>query len=128
MVGEGGSSGGLRFAVLGPLRCWRDGVEVPLGSPQQQSLLLALLFRAGRHVSGAQLIDDLWGDEPPARATGVVRTYVHRLRRVLGAEALASVGGGYLFAVGSGGLDTARCEELLAQGRARRADGRNADA
>ncbi|MEU8510797.1 BTAD domain-containing putative transcriptional regulator [Kitasatospora sp. NPDC048722] len=127
MVGEGGSSGGLRFAVLGPLRCWRDGAEVPLGSPQQQSLLLALLFRAGRHVSGAQLIDDLWGDEPPARATGVVRTYVHRLRRVLGAEALTSVGGGYLLAVG-GGLDTVRCDELLAEGRARRADGRNADA
>ncbi|MFF3112709.1 BTAD domain-containing putative transcriptional regulator [Kitasatospora sp. NPDC057904] len=128
MVGEGGSSGGLRFAVLGPLRCWRDGAEVPLGSPQQQSMLLALLFRAGRHVSGAQLIDDLWGDEPPARATGVVRTYVHRLRRVLGAEALTSVGGGYLLAVGSGGLDTVRCDELLAEGRARRADGRNADA
>ncbi|MFJ9948602.1 AfsR/SARP family transcriptional regulator [Kitasatospora sp. NPDC091207] len=102
-------------------------MELPLGSPQQRSLLLALLFRSGRHVSGAQLIDDLWGDEPPARATGVIRTYVHRLRRVLGAEALTSVGGGYLLAVG-GGLDTGRCEALVGEARALRADGRHPEA
>ncbi|MEV0530596.1 BTAD domain-containing putative transcriptional regulator [Kitasatospora sp. NPDC050463] len=127
MAGEDGTSGGLRFAVLGPVRGWQGEVELSLGSPQQQSLLLALLFRSGRHVSGAQLIDDLWGDEPPARATGVVRTYVHRLRRVLGAEALTSVGGGYLLAVG-GGLDTARCESLLTEARARRANGHHFEA
>ncbi|MFF1908797.1 BTAD domain-containing putative transcriptional regulator [Kitasatospora sp. NPDC058218] len=127
MAGEEGTAVGLRFAVLGPLRGWQGEVELSLGSPQQQSLLLALLFRSGRHVSGAQLIDDLWGDEPPARATGVVRTYVHRLRRVLGAEALTSVGGGYLLAVG-GGLDTARCESLLTEARARRADGHHPEA
>ncbi|MGV9267544.1 AfsR/SARP family transcriptional regulator [Kitasatospora sp. NPDC003701] len=127
MAGEGEASDGLRFAVLGPVRGWRGEEELSLGSPQQQSLLLALLFRSGRHVSGAQLIDDLWGDEPPARATGVVRTYVHRLRRVIGAQALTSVSGGYLF-TGGGGLDTARCEALLAEARARRADGRHPEA
>ncbi|MFF7458037.1 BTAD domain-containing putative transcriptional regulator [Kitasatospora sp. NPDC008115] len=119
---------GLRFEVLGPVRGLRDGTELALGSPQQQGLLLALLFRAGRQVSGAQLVDDLWGEEPPASAHGVIRTYVHRLRRVLGPEVLASLGGGYLLVADPDGLDTARCEALLARARTLRAEGRHAEA
>ncbi|MFB7473063.1 BTAD domain-containing putative transcriptional regulator [Kitasatospora sp. NPDC056184] len=119
---------GLRFEVLGPVRGLRDGVELALGSPQQQGLLLALLFRAGRQVSGAQLIDDLWGEEPPASAHGVIRTYVHRLRRVLGPDVLTSLGGGYLLTADPEGLDTARCEALLARARTLRAEGRHAEA
>ncbi|MFF2656378.1 BTAD domain-containing putative transcriptional regulator [Kitasatospora sp. NPDC058032] len=120
--------GGLRFEVLGPVRGLRDGVELALGSPQQQGLLLALLFRAGRQVSGAQLIDDLWGEDPPASAHGVIRTYVHRLRRVLGPDALTSLGGGYLLVADPEGLDTERCEARLARARTLRAEGRHAEA
>ncbi|WP_327072965.1 NB-ARC domain-containing protein [Kitasatospora purpeofusca] len=127
-MGQVGGSGGLGFEVLGPVRALRDGEELPLGSPQQQALLLSLLFRSGRQVSGGQLIDDLWGDEPPASAHGVVRTYVHRLRRVLGPDVLTSLGGGYLLVADRDGLDTARCETLVARARVLRADGRPAEA
>ncbi|MBV2155832.1 AfsR/SARP family transcriptional regulator [Kitasatospora sp. SUK 42] len=120
--------GGLRFAVLGPVRGWRDGGELALGSPQQRSLLLSLLLRANHPVSTGRLVDDLWGEEPPARSTAVVRTYVHRLRRVLGPAALASVGGGYLLAVDPGGLDTHRCEELVGQAKEFRGAGEHAQA
>ncbi|MFJ3218287.1 AfsR/SARP family transcriptional regulator [Kitasatospora sp. NPDC086801] len=105
--------GGLRFAVLGPVRGWRDGGELALGSPQQRSLLLSLLLRANHPVSAGQLIDDLWGEEPPAKPLAVIRTYVHRLRRVLGPAALTSLSGGYLLTVDPGSLDTHRCEELV---------------
>ncbi len=125
---QDGRSGGLRFEVLGPVRGLRDGVELPLGSPQQQGMLLSLLFRAGRQVSGGQLIDDLWGDEPPASAHGVIRTYVHRLRRVLGPDVLTSLGGGYLLVTDRDGLDTVRCETLVARARMLRADGRHLEA
>ncbi|MFJ4797619.1 AfsR/SARP family transcriptional regulator [Kitasatospora purpeofusca] len=127
-MGQVGGSGGLGFEVLGPVRALRDGEELPLGSPQQQGLLLSLLFRSGRQVSGGQLIDDLWGDEPPASAHGVIRTYVHRLRRVLGPDVLTSLGGGYLLVADHDGLDTARCETLVARARVLRADGRPAEA
>ncbi|MDY0813636.1 AfsR/SARP family transcriptional regulator [Kitasatospora purpeofusca] len=127
-MGQDGWSGGLRFEVLGPVRALRDGEELPLGSPQQQGLLLSLLFRSGRQVSGGQLIDDLWGDEPPASAHGVIRTYVHRLRRVLGPDVLTSLGGGYLLVADHDGLDTARCETLVSRARMLRADGRPAEA
>ncbi|WP_405003973.1 NB-ARC domain-containing protein [Kitasatospora purpeofusca] len=127
-MGQDGWSGGLRFEVLGPVCALRDGEELPLGSPQQQALLLSLLFRSGRQVSGGQLIDDLWGDEPPASAHGVIRTYVHRLRRILGPDVLTSLGGGYLLVADHDGLDTARCENLVARARMLRADGRPAEA
>ncbi|MFJ9694371.1 BTAD domain-containing putative transcriptional regulator [Kitasatospora sp. NPDC101183] len=109
--------GGLRFVVLGAVRGWRGDGELALGSPQQRSLLVSLLLRAGHPVSAGQLIDDLWGEEPPAKATGVIRTYVHRLRRVLGPEALTSLAGGYLLAVEPEALDIARCEQLTAKAR-----------
>ncbi|MFB8202771.1 AfsR/SARP family transcriptional regulator [Kitasatospora purpeofusca] len=127
-MGQVGGSGGLGFELLGPVRALRDGEELPLGSPQQQGLLLSLLFRSGRQVSGGQLIDDLWGDEPPASAHGVIRTYVHRLRRVLGPDVLTSLGGGYLLVADHDGLDTARCENLVARARMLRSDGRPAEA
>ncbi|WP_328957443.1 AfsR/SARP family transcriptional regulator [Kitasatospora purpeofusca] len=127
-MGQDGWSGGLRFEVLGPVRALRDGEELSLGAPQQQGLLLSLLFRSGRQVSGGQLIDDLWGDEPPASAHGVIRTYVHRLRRVLGPDVLTSLGGGYLLVADHDGLDTTRCETLVARARMLRADGRPAEA
>ncbi|MEU1286824.1 BTAD domain-containing putative transcriptional regulator [Kitasatospora sp. NPDC005856] len=120
--------GGLRFSVLGPLRGWRDGGELALGSPQQRSLLLALLLRAGRPVSTGQLVDDLWGEEPPAKPSAVIRTYVHRLRRVLGPAAPTTLSGGYLLALDPGALDTHRVEELLDEARELRADGEHAHA
>ncbi|MFJ6773462.1 AfsR/SARP family transcriptional regulator [Kitasatospora sp. NPDC091257] len=120
--------GGLRFAVLGPLRGWRDGGELVLGSPQQRSLLLALLLRAGRPVSTGQLVDDLWGEEPPAKPSAVIRTYVHRLRRVLGPDAPTTLSGGYLLALDPGALDTHRVEELLDEAKELRADGEHAHA
>ncbi|MFD4656113.1 BTAD domain-containing putative transcriptional regulator [Kitasatospora sp. NPDC058444] len=119
---------GLRFAVLGPLRGWRDGGELTLGSPQQRSLLLALLLRADHPVSTGQLVDDLWGEEPPAKPSAVIRTYVHRLRRVLGPDAPTTLSGGYLLALDPGSLDTHRFEGLLGEAKELRAGGEHARA
>jgi tetratricopeptide (TPR) repeat protein len=53
----------MRFAVLGPVRVWRDGGEVRLGAVRQRLLLGLLLARAGRPVTVAEAVDALW---PPA--------------------------------------------------------------
>ncbi|WP_405447533.1 tetratricopeptide repeat protein [Streptomyces achromogenes] len=84
-----------RFTLLGPVRAWRGEESLPTGSPFQRALLVALLLREGRTATAAELIDCLWGAEPPASALPGVRTYASRLRKVLGPDILVSRSGGY---------------------------------
>ncbi|MGD3107704.1 BTAD domain-containing putative transcriptional regulator [Streptomyces sp. YGL11-2] len=87
----------LRFTVLGPVRAWRGGTPLAAGSPQQRALLAALLLRGGRTATAPELVDALWGDEPPHAALAALRTYASRIRKALGddADALVSESGGY---------------------------------
>ncbi|MEU8548870.1 BTAD domain-containing putative transcriptional regulator [Streptomyces roseoverticillatus] len=85
----------LRFSVLGPVRVQHGDAPVNTGSPQQRGLLACLLLRAGRTATAPELIDALWGDNPPHAALAALRTYASRLRKVLGNDALVSESGGY---------------------------------
>ncbi|MFB4313092.1 BTAD domain-containing putative transcriptional regulator [Actinomadura sp. 21ATH] len=119
-----------RFAVLGPVRAWRGTRELALGGPQQRAMLAALLLARGRTLSVDGLVDALWGDDPPARAVGTVRTYASRLRQVLETdravpEVLVSTGKGYALRAVPGMLDAEVFESLAAEaGRARDRDDR----
>jgi DNA-binding SARP family transcriptional activator len=117
-------SAALRFSVLGPVRAWRDDDPLPAGSPQQRALLAALLLREGRTATASELIDALWGDEPPSQALAAVRTYASRLRKALGSEVLVSESGGYAIqSLGEGALDLARAQELAADAEKARGAG-----
>ncbi|MEV4889701.1 BTAD domain-containing putative transcriptional regulator [Nonomuraea sp. NPDC055795] len=105
----------LRFSVLGPVQAWRGGRELELGSPQQRLVLAVLLLAEGRAVGGDQLMDALWGQARPRTALQVLRTYVSRLRAVLGTDALVSVGDGY--ALRAGTCDVAELRMLYGEGR-----------
>ncbi|MEV4629410.1 BTAD domain-containing putative transcriptional regulator [Micromonospora sp. NPDC049523] len=123
-----------RFTVLGPVRAWRGDVELDLGSPQQRAVLAALLLREGSQATITELIDALWDVDPPRAASGTVRTYLYRLRRVLAsgdpdlAGPIESVGGGYALRVDPEQLDYRRFRELVAGAEADRADGNLAGA
>ncbi|MFE0171707.1 BTAD domain-containing putative transcriptional regulator [Streptomyces sp. NPDC059002] len=118
-------SGSLTFQVLGPVRAWRDGRQLALGSPQQRAILAVLLLHHGRPVSVAELVDALWGEEPPPRAVGTLRTYVSRLRALLEpdrrargrASLLVSAGGGYALRVPRDALDASALEDRLTAAR-----------
>jgi len=51
-------------------------------------VLAHLILRANHTVGAEQLVDGLWGDEPPETARNTLQTYVYRLRKVLGGERL----------------------------------------
>ncbi|MFI9237625.1 BTAD domain-containing putative transcriptional regulator [Streptomyces sp. NPDC053079] len=115
----------LRISLLGPLRAWRDGQPLDLGHLRQQAVLAALALCQGRTVSQQELLDGVWGEEPPS--TKVVPVYIYRLRKILHV-----VGGpdsvigrdrcGYRLLPGAVAVDVARVEELVsAAGRAGRA-------
>ncbi|MFF4156759.1 BTAD domain-containing putative transcriptional regulator [Streptomyces sp. NPDC001678] len=121
----------LRFHVLGPVRADRDGQPLPLGSPQERAALAILLLRDGRSLTAPELVDALWGDDPPHRAMDTLRAYVTRLRAVLEpgrpfrgrAKVLVSTGGGYAVRVPPGSLDATVFEDHLAAAATARAGG-----
>ncbi|WP_405361206.1 NB-ARC domain-containing protein [Kitasatospora sp. NBC_00085] len=121
----------LRFQVLGPVQAWLDGRPLSLGSPQQQSILTALLLHAGRPVTTQDLVDGLWGDRPPTQAIAALRTYISRLRTVLEprreirrpAEVLISVSDGYALRIPADALDVTVFESRAAEANAARAAG-----
>ena len=126
----------LRVGVLGPVTVWRDGREQAAGQPRQLAVLGVLATRANRVVSRGELVDAVWGDQPPASAEGGIYTYVAGLRRViepdrprrddrsrpLPATTIVSGGGGYLLRLGVGALDAEQFERCLTAARGLRAD------
>ncbi|MFI6008305.1 AfsR/SARP family transcriptional regulator [Streptomyces sp. NPDC051243] len=114
----------LRFSVLGPVRAWLGEEQLPTGSPQQRALLAALLLREGRTATAAELIDALWGEEPPSQALAALRTYASRLRKVLDPGVLVSESGGYAVrGLAEGALDLAVAQELAAEAEKARGAG-----
>ncbi|WP_444968464.1 AfsR/SARP family transcriptional regulator [Streptomyces phaeochromogenes] len=106
----------VRFSVLGPVRAWRGAEPLSTGSPQQRALLAALLLREGRTANAAELIDALWGEEPPSQALAALRTYASRLRKVLDPGVLVSESGGYaLRGLSEGTLDLAVAQKLATE-------------
>ena len=73
----------VRFRILGGVEACIDGVLVDLGPRQQQCVLVALLVNANRPVSGDELIERAWGENPPPRARNTLYTYLSRLRQAL---------------------------------------------
>ncbi|MFI5659268.1 AfsR/SARP family transcriptional regulator [Streptomyces sp. NPDC051684] len=116
------------FALLGPPQAWRGGDGLELGPVREQALLVALLLRPGRTVGRQQLLDGVWGTEPPGTGTRVIPVYVHRLRRRLdppgqSRSVIETVRGGYRFVPGSASVDVARWEAGVAEAHAARNSG-----
>ncbi|SNT54241.1 Transcriptional regulatory protein, C terminal [Actinacidiphila glaucinigra] len=121
------SSGGhLRLQILGPLRIWRDGVELDAGPRQQSYLLAVLLARAGKPISTSELVDLIWAEDVPASAVNILQKYVGALRRLFepvlpvreAGSFLHRRGSSYLFAAGPAELDLVAFRELVDAARA----------
>jgi DNA-binding SARP family transcriptional activator/predicted negative regulator of RcsB-dependent stress response len=122
---------GVEFRILGPVEVWDGGQWLVPGGPRPRALLAVLLVHANQVVSTDRLIDQLWGEAPPATARTVVQGYVSQLRQTLHRCGDGSAAGqvlltrppGYLLRVEAGELDLDRFEELGAQARRAAADG-----
>jgi len=76
----------VQFGLLGPLEATRAGAPVALGATRQRAVLALLLIHANEVVPAEQLIDSLWGAQPPSGAGHSVQVYVSGLRKVLEPE------------------------------------------
>src|SRR5882762_9720785 len=73
----------LWIGVLGRLGVGFEGRPVDGGTLKQRSLLGLLALQPNKVVSRAEIIDVLWGDEPPESCQNLVHTYVSRLRKLI---------------------------------------------
>ena len=81
----------LEFRILGPLEAIDgDRVLTPVGAIQR-ALLAILLLNVNRVVSSDQLIDLLWGEQPPASGATALQVRVSQLRKALGKAGSAIV-------------------------------------
>ena len=118
----------VEFLVLGPLRVLTPHGPVEIRGAKERILLAHLISRAGKVVPTTELIDGLWGDDPPRTAAKSLQTYVLRVRNALepdrgGASIVVTEGQGYRLQIEATQVDANRFSRLVALGR----DGRPHD-
>jgi len=107
----------MRFEILGPLRALEAGAELDLGGPRPQRVLASLIAAAPRPLGVTRLIDEVWGEQLPATASHVIRTYVCTLRKTLG-DRIMSDGRHYRLDTAGDGVDATEFVEALDAARA----------
>jgi DNA-binding SARP family transcriptional activator len=105
----------MDFRLLGPLEVAEHGHLLALGGAKQRALLAVLLLHANDVVPTERLIDELWGESPPATVAKSIQVYVSRLRKQLGDGRLVTRAPGYVLVVDASELDVARVERLVAE-------------
>ncbi|MGC5011924.1 BTAD domain-containing putative transcriptional regulator [Streptosporangium sp. DT93] len=99
----------------------RGDDELDLGSPTQRSLFVALATRPGTSVSRQELINAVWGTNPPTTVESSIYTYIARLRRTFEPKRqrrapsalLVGDGTGYLLEIDPQRIDSQIFEEHL---------------
>jgi DNA-binding SARP family transcriptional activator/tetratricopeptide (TPR) repeat protein len=94
--------GGLLVRLLGPVRAWQGDRELELAGPQRQAVLALLALRANQAVSRSELIDGIWGEDPPPSAVNALHVHVAGLRRALEPNRASRAPGKFLLARGPG--------------------------
>ena len=103
--------------LLGSVEALVDGHSLALGGSKQRSVVALLALKANTTLSADELIDALWGDDPPATAAKNIQQYVWRLRKAFGegrAEAeILTRGRGYELRLAGDAVDALRFEQLV---------------
>jgi DNA-binding SARP family transcriptional activator/DNA-binding beta-propeller fold protein YncE len=109
----------MEFRVLGPLEVLDERGPRALRGSKQRTLLAYLLLHANVVVSSDQLIDVLWGEDPPPTATHTLHVYVSDLRKLLrsGNVELVTEGHGYALRVPNDAIDLTRFSRRTEEGR-----------
>ncbi|HEY2300319.1 MAG TPA: AfsR/SARP family transcriptional regulator, partial [Acidimicrobiales bacterium] len=109
----------MRFGLLGPMlvEAPPGGAAVVIGSAKQRATLCLLALRAGFVCSVGELVEGLWGDDPPQTALKALQNYVSSLRRALPASSITTTPTGYMLAVEPADVDVYHFERAVSEGR-----------
>jgi DNA-binding SARP family transcriptional activator/tetratricopeptide (TPR) repeat protein len=112
---------GVRIGICGPLAVSRNGVAAPTLPGGQRTVLGLLALSAGSSVLSEAFFHALWPGDAPASATGIVHSYVSRLRVQLQDDhrknRIVRVGGGYKLLIADEQLDALVFRKLTFRAR-----------
>jgi DNA-binding SARP family transcriptional activator/streptogramin lyase len=117
----------LDVRLLGPLTVLVAGRPARLGKGNERLVVALLALNAGRTVTGERIIDVLWPEAPPPTAREMVRIYVARTRKQLGADAVVTRPGGYSLETDPEHVDALRFVRLCAEGSSWHEEGKLAE-
>ena len=104
------------YGILGPLSVTDNGQPIAITAGRDRVVLAMLLLHPSRIVGTGELIDAIWGDDPPATARGQLQTCISRLRRTLPAGTIRTDPAGYQ--IHAPHLDALQFAGLVATARA----------
>ncbi|BCB82716.1 AfsR/SARP family transcriptional regulator [Phytohabitans suffuscus] len=112
----------MRYEILGPIRVVDNGIVSSLSARKVEVLLGALLIRANQVVPASQLMTEIWGDNPPRRASAGLHVYVSQLRKFLSREhcpqsPIVTTPPGYLLRLDGDELDVDVFQQRMSEGR-----------
>lgn len=117
----------VKVRILGPVEVRQNGSWLQPATPQQRLVLALLTLSVGHVVTTCELIDAVWGDEPPRSARNSIQVLLAHLRKTLagslGVE-LRRRGDGYRLEADPDQVDVQRFRLLV--GNARRGHGLSA--
>jgi predicted ATPase/DNA-binding SARP family transcriptional activator len=104
--------------LLGPLEVHVSGEPVQFEGAKQRALFTVLALRAPEAVPTDELVEVLWGDEPPAGAGQALQKQISRLRhRLGGGSELRHRPAGYALEIDPEAVDTHRFEAMVERAR-----------
>ncbi|GLH96399.1 AfsR/SARP family transcriptional regulator [Phytohabitans aurantiacus] len=108
-----GTAADIRFQVLGPWEVTGARGPVPIPAGRMRVLLASLMMSIGRAVPIKTLAERVWPEQRPSRVPATLHTYVARLRRLLGQDAIQTTPGHYQLAVAPHRIDLWLFRDLL---------------
>jgi len=118
----------VEFRILGLLEVVDGDEAVEVRGAKQRALLAMLVLHANRVVSAENLVDALWGEDPPPSAANTLQGYVSHLRRALGARYIVTRPPGYVLDADPSAIDALCFARLATDGRRALDDGDGARA
>ncbi|MFI7121217.1 BTAD domain-containing putative transcriptional regulator [Amycolatopsis sp. NPDC049868] len=76
--------GTMTYQSFGVLQVPRADTSVESLSPKPRAILALLMINIGRAVHVDDLVDEVWGDDPPNSALRTLQTYIYQIRRAFG--------------------------------------------
>jgi DNA-binding SARP family transcriptional activator len=117
----------MKVSILGPLEVLDHGISIVPTANKPRQVLALLVTNAGKLVTAASLIEEMWGMNAPRSALPTVHTYIMRLRQLIdearpanaaGAakDVLVTRPGGYTLDIETDDVDLHRYQKLATAG------------